>query len=591
MNPRVEVLRFPDAAVRHSSERIINPGDFVIEEAWGVTVDAVSSSPEFARGAPIGGILDLSGEWWCVAKSNDGRRLVFSDRFGMQPLALTSGNTIDGPALFVGTSAAATARAVRAAGGNLETNWAYVLETIGAKHDFLDCVFDFSTPTNGVMWLPPDQAVEVGDGGYRIVPRPTFQQEGTYQSLLEEGIERAIADVQRLVDTHERVAINLSGGKDSRVVLAVVLAAGCRDRVQVLATDPTPPVASLAHGQTVQDDLVISSRLVEGLGLSWVDWRSPRDLWPTNLEGELDRFQYYRHGLTNQFLPLGLAYRIAEPEARINGAGGEIFREYWSHVLAKHPVWANLGHTAASKDADARRLLQALRSGLTIPADLAEQGETSFVEGVNHLSDGTLAQALDLHYEMFRMRGHAGGRRWGQTYGITNFSLLQQATLSRAAQKLDPVERDGGKVLFDIVERVMPELNDLEYQSGPWPWSGQRPPVRDWATVKGSIAGFRQAQQRAKNSTHPSRYRGRPRPDMSDKINVGLRALVDQMRTDGVGAKVLDPILQSPPKDLRGQGRMLARLFNWASGFGDERLCPLALSSSPPLVRTYSYGV
>lgn len=590
MHSQVEVVRFPGAHFMLLPGEQPEVDDFVVEDAWGITVDSVEVTPEFSQGESITGILDLSGEWWCVAKAAGGRRLVFSDRFGIQPLAFAAADTIDGPSLFVGTSSAATARAIRAAGGSLHTNWSYMLETIGAKHDFLDCIFDFSTPTDEVKWLPPDRAVEVGPDGFRIVPRPTIRERGTYESLLQAGIDRAIDDVRRLCDSHERVAINLSGGKDSRVVLSLVLAAGRQDQVHVAATDPTPPGGSIAHSTTVQRDLEISSRLVRGLGLRWVEWRSPRDIWPTSLEGELHTFQRLRHGLTNQFLPLGLTYRLTEPEARINGAGGEIYREYWSHVLAKHPVWRQLEKSVGSMEADATRLLRSLRGPITIPHELAERGEFDFVEGLAHISNGSLAEALDRHYEYFRMRGHAGGRRWGQSYGITNFSLLQQSTLSRAGLELEPAEQRGGKLLFDIVERLAPELHDLEYQSGPWPWSCRRPLRRDWSGVADDVAGYRKAQQNAAKSSVPSGYRGRPRPDMSEAIATGLRSLGEQLRADGWDPSLISPIAANQPTDLRGQGRMLARLFNWASAFDDERLCPVAMAAAPPMVRTYSHA-
>lgn len=587
MIAKVDVLRFPDIEERRPAADAPAADDFTIESAWGATFEPVEDQDCFAEGAPLGGVIAQSGEWWCVARAQDGRRLILADRFGMQPLAISRAETLDAVSLFVGTSAAKTAHAVRAAGGRLDTDWAYVLETISARHDFLDCIFDFSTPIDGVRWLPPDRAIEVSGHGYRVVPRPENTAVGGYDSLLRDGIDRAIADVQKLVDTHERVAINLSGGKDSRVVLALVLGAGCADRVQIAATDPTPPGGSIAHSPTVQQDLEISSRLVEGLGLGWVDWRSPRDLWPTTVEGELARFQNYRHGLTNQFVPLGLTYRLTEPEARINGAGGEIYRGYWAGVLESHPSWKRMAHTEDSTDSDARTLLQGLRSPFHIPGDLAEQGEQSFIEAIRYLPGSTLAQSLDRHYETFRMRGHAGGRRWGQTYGATNVSILQQSALLRASEALDPAERYEGKVLYDIVESLAPELHDLEYQSGPWPWSGQRSPIRDWSSIAPRIDDYRKAQKRSQQAIRPNRYRGRPRPDMAPAIRAGLSALAEQMQTDGLETSLIASLRAAPPTDLRGQGRMLARLFNWASSYGDERMLPLAMPEAPPMVRSY----
>lgn len=586
MQADVEVLRFPGIDTKGESGTTPAAEEFTIDSAWGVTVEAVARQAAFEENAPLPGVLDLSGEWWCLASAADGRRLVIADRFGMQPLAVATATTLDGPALFVGTSAAATARAVRAAGGTITTDWAHVLETITARHDFLDCLFDNSTPFDGIVLIPAGRGLEVAEDRWRIVRRPELDDSGTYDSLLREGIDRVIADIRHLVVTHENVAINLSGGKDSRVVLALVLAAGCADQVHVAATDPTPPGGSIAHSPTVQSDLEISSRLVQGLGLSWVDWRTPRDMWPTSLEGELHRFQSLRHGLTNQFVPMGLTYHLTSPEARVNGAGGEIYRGYWAGVLSKHPLWTKLGHNEDSLEDDSRALLRALRSPLPLPPELAHRGEESFLSSMFQLPGTTLADRLERHYEAFRMRGHAGGRRWGQSYGITNVGLLQQAALMRAAHALPPEDRYSGRILFDIVEALAPELNDLEYQSGPWPWGGGRFPVRSWEGIRSSESGYRRAQKAAQLATRPQRYRARPRPDMLPAIDAGLRAVSAQMAEDDLDPGLLTGLRTAPPTDLRGQGRLLARLFHWASGFGDDRFLPRAIPTAPPRVRT-----
>src|SRR5699024_974362 len=110
-----------------------------------------------------------------------------------------------------------------------------------------------STPTEGVRWIPADSVLEVRAEGYRVVSRPRSAASGSYEQMLERGIELAVGDVQHLVDSHERTAINLSGGKDSRVVLALALASGRSGSIHVSATDPTPPGGSTAHAPTVQE--------------------------------------------------------------------------------------------------------------------------------------------------------------------------------------------------------------------------------------------------------------------------------------------------------------------------------------------------
>lgn len=581
------VLRFPDASAGLKSDHL-RSGAFQIVTSFGATVAPVSQEPSFGPGAPLSGILGQTGDWWCLARDDRGRHIVLADPFGMQPLYMAQCSTPDGASLFVGASSTDLARAIRIAGGNLETNWASILTTISARHDLLDCVFDFESFTRGITMLPPDKAILIDGESFAVIdrPEPESWHGATYDQLVERGSERAIADFRNLVRTHDNVGVNLSGGKDSRVVLALAMAAGVESDISILANDPTPATASVAALETFRADLDISSRIVSQYGLRWADRRIPRDIWPDTLAGQLEVFQQYRRGLSHQFIPTGLSYRLRESDAKINGAGGEIYRKYWSEVLAKHPVWKGLGHSPESVERDAEAVFKALSSPLSMPEDLREEAAAKFATAVIYLDAGSFTHALDRHYEFFRLRGHAGGRRWGQHFGITNYSILLQPDFVRAVSLLDPAERFGGRILFDIVEKWVPDLHDLEYQSGPWEFSTGRPKVFDWSQIPPSPEHFRASQQRVKQSTTPSRYIGRPRPDMGGLIAAGLTDLSDAMQTDGLSPDIIRPLLQNPPTDLRGQGRLLSRLSTWQSGLAQPGSFAAIVRGQAPRVQT-----
>lgn len=584
----VTVLRFPAATGLLSSAPRFALDDFRIGSTWGVTFKPVELDPAFADGNPLSHIIDTTGDWWCAARGPAGSWLILADPFGMQPIYLATSATLDGEALFVGASSADVARAVRAAGGVLENDWSTLLTTIAAKHDFLDCVYDFSTPARGVRMVPPDQAVLVHAGGFALVPRPKSPDltAASYEQLVDRGIARAMTDLRALASDFPNIAINLSGGKDSRVVLALALAAGLGNEISVLATDPTPSGSSIAALKTVAEDLAIASRIVKRYGLKWSERRIPRDTWPESLAGQIAVFQQHRRGLSHQFIPAGITYRLHEGEAKVNGAGGEIYRRYWSKVLSINPAWPSLDFGAEALERDAQRLFGVLTGPLEIPTEFRERAANRFSSAMRHLDRDNVRDALDRHYEFFRLRGHAGGRRWGLTYGILNHSVLLQPEFVQAVSMLSPEERFSGRMLFDIVERLAPELHDLEYQSGPWEFGGNRPPVFDWSSVRADESGYRASQQRIKASMIPSGYKGRPRPDMAPLIADGLAELSDSMQNDGLDSEILHPLRQSPPSDLRGQGRLVSRLSNWRSGFVDGGSFSASVGGPLPRVKT-----
>lgn len=583
------VFRFPGASKRTDKVPDVDLNGFRIDAAWGLSPTPVEQDARFARGSTLEPILEKTGEWWLVAKDQRGRYMILADPFGMQPMYTSVATTIDGSSLFVGGSAAETARSIRTAGASIDNNWSSLLSRLTSRHPFLECVYDYSTSTENISMVAADQAVLIENGTFSLIPRPVSNAlaTGDYDALVTLGVERAMEELWNLVQDYAHVNFKLSGGKDSRAVLALALQAGVAKNLSIEASDPAPAGGTLANQTTVREDLAISSRMVKKFGLHWLDQRTPRDTWPDTLWGQLAVFQKLRHGLNTKFYPAGLTYRLHEPEARINGAGGGIYRAHWSSAFSTTHIWGRLGLSSGSQREDAAILFNGLSSDLPLPPDLRRQAETSFADALSYLSQGTIADALNLHLSHFRIRGHASALKWGRSFGMTNLPILLRPEFVHAISKLPTQERFSGRILYDIVEKVAPELHDLEYQSGAWAFDKHRPTVFDWSTIPSDEESFWQSKERIKASARPSGYRGRPRPDMTSAINSGITELVDSMRQDGIDSSVIETVRQNPPTDMRAQGRLLSQLADWAGGFVDGGSLAPAVEPMPPRVRTF----
>ncbi|WP_405216970.1 hypothetical protein [Agrococcus sp. Ld7] len=245
--------------------------------------------------------------------------------------------------------------------------------------------------------------------------------------------------------------------------------------------------------------------------------------------------------------------------------------------------------TPAAQQLDAIGLCDSLIGTLPGPAEVKRDASDNFAAAIVHLGCDNFRDALDRHYAFFRLRGHAVGRRWGLSYGIANHSLLVQPEFERSLSLLGPDERFSGRILFDIVERLAPELHDLDARSGRWRFSNGRPAIVDWSKLRANEAACRAGQRGMQATMMPSGYKGRLRPDMSGLINDGLAEFSDAMESDGLDPTIISPLRKSPPTDLRGQGRLLSRLANWRSGFVGGGSFAASVDGALPRVRTLRF--
>lgn len=561
------VLRFAETGKR-AEEPSVDPSDFRIVQRWGLAAQPVRELTQFSPGGPLEGILNTNGEWWAVCRDGRGRTLVLSDPFSLQPLYYAHVWTPQGANLLVGPQIAATARAMHGVGAKVETEWAGVLPTLATTHDLFDTMSDVLTPVARLIMTRPDQAVLVDEDGFRVVARPTTAGRSTpsYEDLLQAGVQRATEEISATLQATGRgdATLNLSGGKDSRLVLAMVMAAGLGDKLQIHAVDPKTGKQGWQR-DILTADLTISSRLVSRFGLSWAHEGQDREIWPDTLDSQLFRFQHHRGGRSFQFFPHALAYFVVEPHVRFTGAGAGALRSPWATAWKDAYFWRDLGRTPESFNADAMRIFRSVVGPARAPRQVDSRAMNRFVVTLREISDGTIESAVAAHYRSFRNRGHVGGIAWARSLGVINSNPLLQPEFVAASQMLAPAERDAGRMTYDLLELMDPSLNDLEFQSGPWPWSANRSPQLDWAKYPSNAAGFAESKSTKSGARPKAPFPARPRPDMQSLIARGLtqlrQALLDAKQP---GGEFVDTLLAQTPTDLRGRGRLLTKLATWA---------------------------
>ena len=576
------VIRFPSTTLEPDTDSI-RLDDFTVESAFGVTsIGAdVTNVSTFARGAPVSKVLGQTGEWWLTARNSQGEFLVLSDPFGYQTLYYAHVWTPGGSTLLVGESSRDVARAMHASGAKVEMYWANILPTLTAKYDYFDCFYDNGTPIARVLLLPARNGLFVGQSGYSIVDRPSRQingVSGTYRDLLEKGAEGAITRIREAVSLHPHSRFRISGGKDSRLVLALLLAGGMQD-TPVETQDPSTATADWQR-KILSADLDIVTQLVSRYSLSWSKGVGsiPKDRWDAPLNTRIAHFQRFRGGRSFQFPTSRGLQRFREPLVTISGAGGE--------TIGSLNGWRKLGQLELDPSRlpqDALKLFRYFTSGLTVtpPREIYNQAANRFAATFSGLSSAGFDDANRRHYLEFRNRAHAGALRWSQWSNHVVLSPLLQPELIAASELLSNEERAAGKVAYDLIELLAPELNDLRFQSGDWDLPTYRRPLLDW-DAHYPVDHTTWSARKLAPAIHTEFPHLTADSDPQAMIQNSLFDLGELMSADGLSRNILSGAVENPPSDYRGQGRLLTRLATALHCL--ENPGPTMSPSAPPVI-------
>jgi hypothetical protein len=373
----------------------------------------------------------IAGEY-AVAKLHPcGTLVAFGDPAGLQQLF----HHADQPAMVANRASLLSVVADDHAIGGEAGLW---IATIGYR-------IGGATAWAGVRQLPADRML-VGD---RILSRPDpigvppgprgFAQGGA--ALLDAGIEQATAALHLATAGDDEIELPITGGKDSRAVLALCLAAGLGDRLR-LFTRGFADHPDVIAGAAVAEAAGLPHRRVPPLGSDVPpDW--PLDLFHANMA----RLAFQTDGgMGGWDLVTG---RTVGADTLITGHMGELLKAY-----AKRPPAADLDPIALVR-------LQAPFDPLGIVRDparavmaaaLADQLAGERARGA------TDADLPDLFYLRNRVPNWLGGIRAIKSFERQPVLPLGVPALTSLAFLMTAEERKAERAHFEIVARAAPAL-------------------------------------------------------------------------------------------------------------------------------------
>lgn len=379
---------------------------------------------------------DIAGEYAVARLYADGTLIAFSDRAGLHQL-------FHGPA-----------------------DRPVVANRAGLVAALLD---DWTPDPAGLGWLPAigyrvgtatayravtqlaqDHVLSIGAGAQRSRPAPSpviaFAGERGFSPaldvLLDEGIVQAQAAIRLGVGADGPIDLPITGGKDSRVILALCLAAGLRDRLQLFT-----------RGYAGHPDVIAGAGIAAALGLP--HRREPPHGSDEPAHWSCARFfdklmaqTWQTDGMVGGW-DLILGERIAA-ETLITGHMGEVLKAYSKKALP-----------ADGLDPVAMVRLQAPFDpmGLLWPEARARLTDQLAAQMAQARAEGALEADLpDIFYYRNRIPNWLGAIRAIKSFERQPVVPLGAPALLRLAFRLTPEERKSELLHYRIIARCAPEL-------------------------------------------------------------------------------------------------------------------------------------
>ncbi|WP_406313050.1 asparagine synthase-related protein [Streptosporangium sp. NBC_01639] len=308
------------------------------------------------------------------------------------------------------------------------------------------------TPYRGVTALPPSSAVTV-TGGRRTItrtplptaaPAPTTRRQK--KALVEELAGALLATVEPLRAAGEPVNLALTGGRDSRLVAAVLHAAKV-------------PFRATTNGLDDHPDVVIAGRIARALRVEHTVIPPVRAEKKDAILVEHPLARTYEtlracEGMTSAYESI-VGYLPYNARPTMSGQSGEVLRAGTFLLLQ-----ADLSAKALGRRVDATFLRD--------PALFGEAANAHARELARPWKERPGLEALDHMYVSYRIgRWQAGSRAGALRRGDPIWPFLDNRVV-RAALGLDQTWRLSEEAIYELIAGFAPSLRNIPIEGKPW---------------------------------------------------------------------------------------------------------------------------
>lgn len=290
--------------------------------------------------------------------------------------------------------------------------------------------------------------------------------ERSYEELLSVGIDKAKKDIASLVNFYEDKRIFLSGGRDSRMVLALLSSLGVEKDFTTTMSNPRN-LSGLAKS-VVQKDLYVSTYLANKFDMKQSQFKKHLRL-NLNFEDSLKRVLSHGAQFAWTMAPSNRVTMPTHSYLALRGGGGELFRAHDTSreaIVELQKKYPDIN--ALDFESQVEALFDLYINIEAIPSNHIDQCKKLFAESFVFDKNFSLEQNIDWHFDYYRNRVHFGHYISSFSKNELAFHPLMQKEFLYAASHYDIDERRHGKICYDIIERLNPELNRITFDNGYW---------------------------------------------------------------------------------------------------------------------------
>ena len=390
------------------------------------------------------------------------------------------------------------------------------------------------TPYRGVLALGPSSVITVKDGRRRIVTRPLPSARPAPTSAREKRksirqlSDALVAAVEPLRAVSEPVNLALTGGRDSRLMAALLHAARVPFRVTTngLDTHPDVIIAGAVAARLRTHHTVISPVRTEAKDAVLIPHPSVRT------------YEVIRacEGMTSAYESI-VDYRPYSTMPTMSGQSGEILRGGFLY---------SQGQT--TDKAMRRRVDDFFLKNEPLFTDEANEHARGLAEPWLRRVGENPWEVLDHLYVTYRVgRWHAAARTGSLRRGDPIQPFLDNRVVIEALS-LDQRWRHSEEVVYALISRLAPGLQEIELEGKPWRFQADTAkPQRRWWQRKPPM---RISAPPAPKRGHNWNWRTSPGPRLSALLGAFVLERADALaclvRADALRAFFAEPVVKQP---------------------------------------------